>query len=96
MAKFGAKSKAGKLNIEEMRKLINKKSGMDVAYRLDEDNPTEVKGWIPTSARWLDGIICKGQLAGIPVGKVTEIAGLESTGKSYICLLYTSPSPRDS
>ena len=84
MAKFGAKSKAGKLNIEEMRKLINKKSGMDVAYRLDEDNPTEVKDWIPTGSRWLDGIICKGQLAGIPVGKVTEIAGLESTGKSYM------------
>ena len=84
MAKFGTKSKAGKLNIEEMRKLINKKSGMDVAYRLDEDNPTEVKDWIPTGSRWLDGIICKGQLAGIPVGKVTEIAGLESTGKSYM------------
>tara|TARA_B100000424_G_scaffold271249_1_gene273184 strand:+ start:1217 stop:2356 length:1140 start_codon:yes stop_codon:yes gene_type:complete len=84
MAKFGTKSKAGKLNIEEMRKLINKKSGMDVAYRLDEDNPTEVKDWIPTGSRWLDGIICKGKLAGIPVGKVTEIAGLESTGKSYM------------
>ena len=84
MAKFGTKSKTGKLNIEEMRKLINKKSGMDVAYRLDEDNPTEVKDWIPTGSRWLDGIICKGQLAGIPVGKVTEIAGLESTGKSYM------------
>ena len=84
MAKFGTKSKAGKLNIEEMRKLINKKSGMDVAYRLDEDNPTEVKDWIPTGSRWLDGIICKGRLAGIPVGKVTEIAGLESTGKSYM------------
>lgn len=84
MAKFGTKSKAGKLNIEEMRKLINKKSGMDVAYRLDEENPTEVKDWIPTGSRWLDGIICKGKLAGIPVGKVTEIAGLESTGKSYM------------
>ena len=84
MAKFGSKNKTGKLNIDEMRKLINKKSGMDVAYRLDEDNPTEVKDWIPTGSRWLDGIICKGQLAGIPVGKVTEIAGLESTGKSYM------------
>ena len=84
MAKFGSKNKTGKLNIDEMRKLINKKSGMDVAYRLDEDNPTEVKDWIPTGSRWLDGIICKGKLTGIPVGKVTEIAGLESTGKSYM------------
>ena len=84
MAKFGTKNKTGKLNIDEMRKLINKKSGMEVAYRLDEENPTEVKDWIPTGSRWLDGVICKGQLAGIPVGKVTEIAGLESTGKSYM------------
>jgi recombination protein RecA len=32
----------------------------------------------------LDSIICRGQLAGIPVGRVTEIAGLESSGKSYM------------
>ena len=32
----------------------------------------------------MDSIICKGQRAGIPVGKVTEIAGLEATGKSYM------------
>ena len=56
MAKFGTKNKTGKLNIDEMRKLINKKSGMEVAYRLDEENPTEVKDWIPTGSRWLDGL----------------------------------------
>lgn len=84
MTRFGGKGALGKLNIDEMRKLINKKSGMDVAYRLDEENPTEVVDWISTGSRWLDGIICKGQLAGIPVGKVSEIAGLESTGKSYL------------
>ena len=28
--------------------------------------------------------MCRGQLAGIPVGKVVEIAGLVSTGKSYM------------
>ena len=84
MTRFGGKGGLGRLNIDEMRKLINKKSGMDVAYRLDEDNPTEVVDWISTGSRWLDGIICKGQLAGIPVGKVSEIAGLESTGKSYL------------
>ena len=38
----------------------------------------------PTGSRWLDSIICKGKLAGIPVGKVTEIAGLEATGKSFL------------
>jgi recombination protein RecA len=78
------KTKVGKLSIADMRKMINKRAGQDVAYNLTEDNPTEVKQWIPTGARWLDSIICRGQLAGIPVGKVTEIAGLQSTGKSYM------------
>ena len=78
------KTKPGKLSIADMRKMINKRAGQDVAYNLTEDNPTEVKQWIPTGARWLDSIICRGRLAGIPVGKVTEIAGLEATGKSYM------------
>jgi len=67
-----------------MRKLINKKVGLDVAHNLGKDNPTEVKEWIPTGSRWLDSIICRGKLAGIPVGKISEIAGLESTGKSFL------------
>jgi recombination protein RecA len=74
----------GKLSMEEMRKLINKKAGMNVAHNLKEANPTEVTQWIPTGSRWLDSIICRGKLSGIPVGKVTEIAGLEATGKSYM------------
>jgi len=78
------KSSAGKLSMTDMRKMINKKAGMNVAHNLKEENPTEVTQWIPTGSRWLDSIICRGQLAGIPVGKVTEIAGLESTGKSYM------------
>lgn len=70
--------------MEEMRKLVNKKAGMEVAFDLKEDNPTEVKDWIPTGSRWLDSIICRGKYAGIPVGKIVEIAGLEATGKSYM------------
>ena len=55
--------------MDEMRKIINRKAGYDLAYNLTQDNPTQVKGWIPTGSRWLDSIICKGKLAGIPVGK---------------------------
>ena len=77
--------KAGKLSIEQMRQLINKKAGMQVAHDLnDENNPTNVTDWIPTGSRWLDSIICRGKLSGVPVGKITEIAGLESSGKSYM------------
>ena len=79
------KQKAGRLSIDQMRKLINKKAGQNVAVDLaDESNPTIVKQWIPTGSRWLDSIICRGKVAGIPVGKVTEIAGLEASGKSYM------------
>jgi len=78
------KTKTGKLSIADMRALINKKAGVNVAHNLAEDNPTEVNDWIPTGSRWLDSIICRGHLAGIPVGKISEIAGLESTGKSFL------------
>ena len=83
MAKKNNKS-AGKMSIADMRNMINKKHGQSVAYSLVEDNPTDVKDFIPTGSRWLDSIICRGKLGGIPVGKVSEIAGLEATGKSYM------------
>ena len=78
------KNKAGKLSMSDMRSLINKKAGMSVAHDLTEENPTEVKDWIPTGSRWLDSIVCRGRLTGVPIGKIVEIAGLESTGKSYM------------
>tara|TARA_R110000796_G_scaffold252056_1_gene384996 strand:+ start:1044 stop:2141 length:1098 start_codon:yes stop_codon:yes gene_type:complete len=77
-------AKDGRLSMGDMRKMINKRAGMTVAHNLNEENPTEVRDWIPTGSRWLDSIICKGKLAGIPMGKVVEIAGLEATGKSYM------------
>tara|TARA_R110000796_G_scaffold212609_1_gene328700 strand:+ start:2838 stop:3980 length:1143 start_codon:yes stop_codon:yes gene_type:complete len=76
--------KAGKLSLKDMRKLVNKRAGMEVAFDLQEDNPTLVKEWIPTGSRWLDSIICRGKYAGIPAGKIVEIAGLQATGKSYM------------
>ncbi len=79
-----SKSKAGKISIDGLRSLINKTSGVECAHNLNQANPTEVKEWIPTGSRWLDSIICRGHLAGIPVGKFTEIAGLEATGKSFM------------
>ena len=54
-------TKAGKLNLSDMRALINKRAGLNVAHDLTEQNPTEVKEWIPTGSRWLDSIICRGK-----------------------------------
>ena len=77
-------TKPGKISMGDIRSMINKRAGMNVAHNLQEANPTEVKEWIPTGSRWLDSIVCRGQLSGIPVGKVVEIAGLEASGKSYM------------
>tara|TARA_R110002110_G_scaffold83975_12_gene218056 strand:- start:2830 stop:3981 length:1152 start_codon:yes stop_codon:yes gene_type:complete len=78
------KVRVGGLSSEDIRKMLNKKSGSEVAFSLKEENPTDVKDWVSTGSRWLDSIICKGKHAGIPLGKIVEIAGLESTGKSYM------------
>jgi recombination protein RecA len=84
LARKKKETKAGRLSIGDMRALVNKKAGQEVAHNLREANPTEVTDWIPTGSRWLDSIICRGKLSGIPVGKIVEIAGLESAGKSYM------------
>ena len=78
------KAKPGRVAMQDLMGLVNKKAGRNVAHDLTGENPTQVKEWIPTGSRWLDSIVCRGRVAGIPVGKVTEIAGLESTGKSYM------------
>ena len=45
------KLKAGAVELKEIRKLLNKKAGREVAHSLKEENPTEVKEWIPTGSR---------------------------------------------
>lgn len=82
--KAKAKTKTGRVSVQDLMSLVNKKAGRNVAHDLTAENPTQVKQWIPTGSRWLDSIICRGKPAGIPVGKISEIAGLEATGKSYM------------
>lgn len=75
--------KAGKIDIGELRKAlsVNLKGAV---FDLRKDNPTDVKEWISTGSTWLDGVIVRGKTGGIPVGKISEIAGLTGTGKSYL------------
>lgn len=76
--------KTGKINVSDLAKKINKKMGMQVAHDLSSSDPVSVKDWIPTGSKWLDCIIAPGQEAGIPVGKITELAGLSGSGKSFM------------
>lgn len=77
----------GKINIKDVMKIVNAKG---TSFSLKQQSPTEVKEWIPTGSKWLDGIIKKGGWGGIPVGKITEIAGLEASGKSFLAALIAS------
>ena len=76
--------KSGKINVADLAKKINKKMGMNVAHDLSQSDPVSVKDWIPTGSKWLDLIVSPGQEAGIPVGKITELAGLSGSGKSFM------------
>ena len=40
--------KAGRVGLQDLMKLVNKKAGRPVAHDLTGENPTEVKEWIPT------------------------------------------------
>ena len=77
-------SNTGKLSFKDKLKIINKLAGGEVAHDLTQENPTDVYDWISTGSLWLDSIICRGEKAGIPIGKISELAGLSGTGKSYM------------
>lgn len=84
--KESIENKPGKIDLSAMRKLMDKKAGHKVTFDLRDENPADVNYWISTGSTWLDAIICRGKMGGIPGGRITEIAGLPSTGKSYLAM----------
>jgi len=68
-----------------------------VAYFLDEgNNPTDITDYISTGSTMLDLAIANKPNAGVPVGKITELNGLEGSGKSLIgAHLLTSTQKKD-
>ena len=66
---------------------INKDHGSKIAYNLCHDtSPTHVKRWISTGSRMLDYIISNRRDGGLPEGRIIEIFGPPSIGKSHIAI----------
>ena len=64
---------------------LNREVGHRVAYNLSSDqSPTHVKRWISTGSKQLDYIISNRSNGGLPEGRIVEIFGPPSIGKSHI------------
>jgi len=72
----------------QLIKDINKELGCQCAYNLEEQlAPTTVKRWIGTGSVQLDYIIRNAAGGGYPEGRIIEISGLPSSGKSHFAFL---------
>jgi|TARA_R110002126_G_scaffold220439_4_gene365864 recombination protein RecA len=70
--------------VNDLRSELNKAAKENIAYDLHGDNPTDVKTWISTGSTLLDYIVSNRRNGGIPVGKLTTIAGESASGKSLV------------
>lgn len=70
---------------KDLIKSLNKDHGSRVAYNLAEDeSPTHVKRWVSTGSKMLDYICANRKNGGFPEGRIVEIFGPPSIGKSHI------------
>jgi protein RecA len=66
---------------------LNKEHGSKVAYNLAYDmSPTHVKRWISTGCKQLDYIVANRENGGMPEGRIVEIFGPPSIGKSHLAI----------
>lgn len=69
----------------ELIKQLNKEHSSQIAFNLGTGTaPTEIKRWISTGSRQLDCIISNKMFGGFAEGRVVEIQGAPSSGKSHI------------
>lgn len=74
--------------INDIIKQLKKVSKTTFAYDLGEGNsPSEVKKWLPTGIKVLDVIISNKEEGGWPSGRVCELYGDPSSGKTLLALL---------
>ena len=71
----------------DLIKSLNKDHGARVAYNLSvDDSPTHVASWVSTGCEQLDYIVAGKPGGGLPVGRIVEIFGPPSIGKSHIAI----------
>jgi len=71
----------------ELIESLNKEHGNKIAYNLAyDDSPTHVNRWISTGSKQLDYIIANRADGGLPEGRIVEIFGPPSIGKSHIAI----------
>ena len=72
---------------DDLIRSLNKEHGSKVAYNLAFDtSPTHVKRWISTGSKLLDYIVSNRSSGGLPEGRIVEIFGPPSIGKSHIAI----------
>lgn len=82
---------------DELIKALNKEhgEGEKIAYNLERDDaPTNVHRWISTGIRQLDYIVANRANGGLPEGRIIEIFGPPSIGKSHIAIQIAKSTQR--
>jgi recombination protein RecA len=70
---------------ESIAESLNKNSDGKVAFFLDaEDDPSQITDWVSTGNSLVDLTIANRPNGGLPVGRITELTGLEASGKSLM------------
>ena len=71
----------------DLIKSLNKEHGSKVAYNLAYDvSPTHVMRWISSGCKQLDYIVSNRANGGMPEGRIIEIFGPPSIGKSHLAI----------
>lgn len=69
----------------ELIKQLNREAGDKIAFNLgDDDAPTNVRRWIPSGSRLLDYCMSNRRGGGYPEGRIIELQGPPSCGKSHL------------
>lgn len=91
----GGGSDAGDDFTHDLISSLNKEFGTKVAYNLSlDESPTHVKRWISSGSRQLDYIIANRPNGGAPEGRIIEIFGPPSIGKSHIAIQFAKSTQK--